>query len=384
MTATLATIVDRVRPYPLAVVSADHFRWRETGQGAADAMLNSPGVSLYALDPVRRQAVFTVTAPSVDLTAAPFFHQAQYQHAESLLIVGYETLHALAADRNENGARLVLLQSVGRCGSTLVSRMLNETPGVTSLSEPDVFTQLVALRSAGTHDDAETSALVRSCMRIVATTSAAASASMVAIKFRSFVVGLASVLNEHFPEARTVFLYRNAHSWCESTMRAFGGVAEASAGERAAAQDRLGRLVPLLGRYRAAKGRLLTPIEAMACHWVGLMRDAVDQGGRMFGLRYEDLLAAPLDALTALYAHVGLDLPDPATVAAVLAADSQAGTDLARQAVDSLTHGADIDGVELDRVIADLDPVVTAGTVLAGTWRQPTWPNPKKDKNLKP
>src|SRR4051794_38054322 len=126
MTATVATIVDRNRPYPLAIVSADDFRRRDTGRADAAAMLNSPDVSLYALDPARREAVFTVTAPGADLTAAPFFYQAQYQHAESLLIVGYETLHALAADRDENGARLLLLQSVGRCGSTLVSRMLNE------------------------------------------------------------------------------------------------------------------------------------------------------------------------------------------------------------------------------------------------------------------
>jgi hypothetical protein len=91
----------------------------------------------------------------------------------------------------------------------------------------------------------------------------------------------------------------------------------------------------------------------------------------MLGLRYEDLLAAPRDALAALYAYAGLDLPDAATVAAVLAADSQVGTDLARHALDSRTHGTDVDGAELDRVIADLDPVITAGTVLTGTWRSP-------------
>jgi hypothetical protein len=358
-----------VRPYPLAVVAADHFRWRETGPVDAEAALTSPDVSLYALDPLRRRAVFVVARPGADLLAAPFFYQAQYENADSLLIVGYETLHALAADRHETGARLLLLQSVGRCGSTLVSRMLAATPGVASLSEPDVFTQLVALRSQGVHDDEETGALLRSCVRIVATTSVAAPARTVAMKFRSFVVGLAPLFERHFPEARVAFLYRDAHSWCASTMRAFGAVAEAPPDEQAAAQDRLGRLVPLLARYRAAKGRLLTPTEAMACHWVGLMADAAGRGGRMFGLRYADLLAAPHEALAALYAHAGLAGPDPAIRDAVLAADSQVGTDLARHALDSLTHSVDVDPAELDRIIADLDAGVAADMVLDGTWR---------------
>jgi len=365
----------------MALVSADHFRYHDDGPIDPRQVLSSATFSLYCLDPQRREAIFVQVPAHVDLRAAPFYFQAQYEAAQGLVAVGYDTLHELAEAVELDPARLVLVYSVGRCGSTLVSRAFAEAGGVLSLAEPDVLTQLVALRETGQCDPGELSRLVRSCTRLVcadaearARAGAGAKAGAgadhrIAIKFRSFVVELAGVFHEQFPAATNVFLYRGAHAWSRSTMRAFGPREPQTEDQQAQVQDRLGRLLPLLAAYRAAKGRLLTPVEAMACHWVGLMERALDlrqRGVPMFAVRYEELTAAPHAVLAALFGYCGLPaLPAP-VVDRLLAGDSQAGSSVSRAAVQSADGSFDPD--ELSRVIAALSRTATPDLVLPETF----------------
>lgn len=377
--AVALAIDAKTRPYPIALVGPEHFGCHETGPADPRRIVDDPRVRLYCLDHARRRAIFTVAPPDARLLAAPFLYQAQYDTAESLIAVGYQTLHEIAAEVSLDPARVLLLYSVGRCGSTLVSRLLEATPAVVSLSEPDVYTQIVALRQTGACDPAEAAALLRAGTRVICAQSARSApaadpAPTVAVKFRSFATGIAEALHRELPGMRTVFLYRDARSWAASTMRAFGPQPEQTPEQAAAIQDRLGRLMPLMAEYRARLERTLTPVEAMACQWAGHMRDVTTllaAGLDVFTLRYADLVEAPAAALAALFAHAGLAPPDPAAVAAVLAADSQAGSDLARDALDSrVGAGADtgFDAAELDRVIAELVPGLTVDASLPGTW----------------
>lgn len=363
------TIDEKRRPYPVSVANPAHFRWHDDGMVDARTVLTSGDTSLYCLDPVRREAIFVRVPSGTDLGAAPFLYQAQYDAATDLIAVGFDVLHVLADEAPDPG-ELLLLYSVGRCGSTLISRLLRATPGVDSLSEPDVYTQLVTARQTGDLTEDDVDALVRSCTRIIC---AGSSANVVAMKFRSFAIDLAASFGRHFPKSRAVFLYRDALGWATSTARAFGHAPHASDAERWATQDRLGLLLPLLAEYAVAQNRLLTPIEAMACHWVGLMRGAQARqatGAAMFGLRYHDLVTTPGPAVAALYAYAGLALPPDDVLDPVLAADSQAGTTIARDARDA---DQTVDADELARVIADLEsgrpsPRLTGDTVLPGTW----------------
>jgi hypothetical protein len=358
------------RPHPVAVADPAHFRHHDGGATDARTVLTSPNISLYCLDPARREAIFVEIPSDVDLCAAPFYYQAQYESATGLIAVGFEVLHELA-DGVPDPARLLLLYSVGRCGSTVISRALRETPGVLALSEPDVFTQLTMLREAGDLTGAEVAALVRSCTRIVC---AAGAEQVVAIKFRSFAVDLATVFARHFPASRAVFLYRDAIGWATSTMRAFGPSQPASEEMQIASQDRHALLLPLLAQYRHAQGRLLTQHEMMACHWVALMRGALSwqaTGAELFALRYRDLVAAPQAALAALYTYMGLLPPAGSVLEAVLAADSQAGTALARDALDNKPR-AEIDAAALTGIIAKLEAgrptPLTSEMILPDTW----------------
>lgn len=368
MSARRLVLDAKVRPYPMSLVSADHFRYHDDGPVDPRVVLSSPAFSLYCLEPGRREAIFVQTPPEVDLRAASFYFQAQYEAAQGLVAVGYETLHQLAETIRLDPARLILVYSVGRCGSTLVSRAFAESQGVLSLAEPDVFTQLIALRETGHCDPDELSRLVHSCTWLVCTGASASADQRIAIKFRSFVVELADIFHRHFPTATNVFLYRGAYAWSRSTMRAFGPRQPQTEAEQAQVQDRLGRLLPLLAAYRAAKGRLLTPVEAMACHWVALMERALDlhqRGVPMFAARYEELSAAPHAVLAALFDYCGLPaLPAP-VVDGLLASDSQEGSSVSRAAVRAADGSFDPD--ELSRVIGELSANVTPDCVLPET-----------------
>jgi len=383
MTARRLVIEDKVRPYPLALVGPDHFRARDAGPIDPAVVVEAPNVSLYCLDPARREAVFVETDPEVDLDAVPFFFEAQYDAARVLIRVGFSELHDLADRLPVDHRRLVLVYSIGRCGSTLVGRALARLGGATLLSEPDVFTQLVALREGSPGADGLTSDdvahLVRSCARLMfasprlgwlggSQARRLSGPDVLAVKFRSFVIELADVLRAHLPAARVVFAYRHAVAWTRSTLRAFGAYDPSMAQTLAPAQDRLGRLVPLLARYRARQGRVLTPVEAMACQWVSQMERAValrKAGVAMHAVRYEDLSARPRIQLAALLAACGLPIGSSVALDQVLAEDAQAGTTLARDRLADLDDGLDeSEVVELKRVIAELSNIVTPDFII--------------------
>jgi hypothetical protein len=339
----------KVRPYPVALVGPDHFRFTEGGPVDPRVAVDDPAYSLYCLDHDRRRALFVEVAPGADLSAHPFYYQAQYEAARGLVAVPYDALHAIADGVETDKGQLVLIHSVGRCGSTLVHRALRTVPGAVGRSEPDVFTQLLTLREAGRCEPAEVDRLVRTCGRLVFADRRDGPGPLV-VKFRSFAIELGDLIHKHFPDAKTVFLYRHAEAWSRSSARAFGSYDPTMVRTQTIVQDRLGLMIPLLARHRASKQRLLTPVEALACHWVSLMARAValrEAGVPMYPVRYEDLLADPVRTLRGVFLHCGLPGPDDAALRSVLAADSQAGSSLSRAAVGA---GPDAGGLTADQV----------------------------------
>ncbi len=109
---------------------------------------------------------------------------------------------------------LVLVHSVGRCGSTLLSKAIEGISDVESLSEPDELTQLVNLRSSKSEKwmrDATLAAVRWRCKPRRGTP-----ALHVAIKMRAEVMVLGELLCSVLPEARHLFMYRNGVSWAQS------------------------------------------------------------------------------------------------------------------------------------------------------------------------
>lgn len=123
--------------YPVRSRSADLFSRSspsdfvlDAGRAVDGSRLFEPDLSPYCFDAPRRMLLCVCTP---DISAAPFFYQAQRQSARSVVKAPFEALP-------EGPASPALIFSIGRCGSTLLVRVL-QAAGVRTVSEPDFYTQ---------------------------------------------------------------------------------------------------------------------------------------------------------------------------------------------------------------------------------------------------
>jgi hypothetical protein len=349
MTIEVFDIAGRKRPPDFAELEQLERDFELTAAGTVDAdtLLANPRVSLYRLDHARRVAVFVECPAPIDLTAAPFLFLAQATHATRLFLVPYEELHALAARRPLVERDVVWFHSVGRCGSTLMSKMLAVVPGTHSLSEPIVYDQLATWQRRQQIEPPELIALIRSCTALLAKPG-----TRLIVKFKSEVIEMQAALRAAVPGARTLFMYRNALDVAQSFERAFGFpdyrrhwllrlpvLFHVNAHWRPAAPltyemhqpDRFRALIRhgtpehIVLRVGHPGYYLLEWLHKVDCY---LKLHAADPGA--VAVRYEDLVAQPTSTLTRLFAHFGFPTEAVAAAARISEKDSQEGTGIGK------------------------------------------------------
>jgi len=377
LSATILNIENKHRTNSAGWVNIKNFS-TTIGDVVDASVVMQPNISLYCLDHPNRRFIFVETPESVDLSQHPFFFQAQLEYAQRLVAVPYDVLHQMAAQAPLEGEKLILLYSVGRCGSTLLSEVFNQLDDVVSLSEPDVFTEILKMRDENGRFNTELKQLVHSSLFALMTPMSAKRPSHWAIKFRSYAVELADLIYEVVPDAKALFMYRNAVDWARSTARAFqklqsekGSVGTAVERKWAARSAKFyewsgeqpsGWTVKLLKRIDAQAGVLsrhslkmrkrifpaldgyeaqllqgdLSRMEYITLEWVsGMQKYAAlyRQDIPMLAFRYEELIAQPEQLLSQILTYSGLSVDDLTELLAVFAQDSQRGTSLARTAV---------------------------------------------------
>ena len=336
MTANELEITARKRQNPIGVADPADF---EVSEGAAidpQTVVTNPLISLYCLDHANRCALFVETQPGVDLTQAPFFYQAQYENTVRLIRVPYETLHQLAGNIFLDSSRLILVYSTGRSGSTLLGSALNAIEGTINYSEPDVFTQLVAIRQADAGNETEISALIQSCTKLLCKgTERTPTPSHWVIKFRSFAIELGDLFHSHFPQAKNIFLYRHAEGYMASTLRAFVGNSDTPE-FRAGIQGWLSTLVPPIAKHMREGGPLLNFSSISAILWLRAMERFMQlqaEGMPGMAVRYEDLKSTPQETIHKIIEYCGLSPEGIESVYRVFDKDSQAGSILSQENV---------------------------------------------------
>jgi hypothetical protein len=372
METNLLDITARSKRDFFAVADPADFEFIEGPAIDPQVVLTNPLISLYCLDHANRRALFVETAPGVDLSQAPFLYQAQYEHTVRLIGVPYETLHELARGISLNDRNVILVYSVGRTGSTLLGAALNAVEGIVGLSEPDVFTQLVAYREWDGSNDAEISALVESCMKVLCKpTEQTPDPKRWVIKFRSFVIELGDLLYRHFPNTKNIFLYRNAEPWVNSMIRAFGDVGE-DVGLRTWAQGWLSTLVPSITRYVQAGGPLLSVSSMCSMLWLNVMErytNLQSSGMPFLAIRYEDMKTAPNGTLRKIFEYCGLPTTSMDAVYQVLEKDSQAGSGVSQAAIGHKSFGlTDAQRGDLFRELESHPVIQSPDFILPGTW----------------
>ncbi len=301
-----------------------------------ERILDDPNVSLYCLDHATRQAIFAELPPGIDLAQAPFYYQAQFDHAQRLIAVPYDVFHQLAAQISVDPTRLILMHNIGRCGSTLLSSALNEVDDVISFSEPDVFANFVALRD---EDRAELIQLLRSCFQFTFRPAVVGQASHYSIKFRNQCADIIDLYVEAFPQAKHLFVYRNLFGWLASLYRLFMEH-HSSLPPPISRDEAIHRQAAYYHREPAAVERFFDPaidrytvVTYLTTGWLVMMDrylELFSAGFTPLTLRYEDLNTQPEKVLESLFAYCGLPVSDVKTALQAFERDSQENTKMAR------------------------------------------------------
>ena len=245
-----------------------------------------PGVLFpYCLDFLRARALYVGGVDADAVQAAAFYYLHLRRHASQLASVPIEQLAPAAAVDDP-----VFLFSPGRCGSTLMSRVLYEA-GIASVSEPDFYTQLAAWfwsRSAN-----PLAPPFHAAMRRMSGDLIAALGQVPVVKLRAecaraphlFVAG---------PERPAIMLFRRFDTWSRSTAQAFAA------------------------SPAKAVGKYMTALRCLA--WLR-------NNSRCHLARYEDWLSDPVAASRSLGEFLGRPVSNIA-VARAMGSHSQAGTPL--------------------------------------------------------
>jgi hypothetical protein len=257
-------------------------------------------------------------------------YAAQYDHAQRLLVVPYDTFHRIAADINLLDP-LVMIYSTGRAGSTLMSKAFTELGAVTSLSEPDVYTQAVLLRSGGVPDH-DIRDVLGSATRILFNPVFTRRSTLNVVQFRSFGIELGDLLFDVFPRARRLFLYRDLAPFIRSWIRAFP-FDELPPESRRASLTARAPITPLLAEELRHRSEM-TGVEMRCLSWLSVVHAyirLVRAGISMLPVRYEDLTADPAREFERIFRCLELPVDRVQSVLPAFDRDSQAGSVLSRE-----------------------------------------------------
>jgi len=250
------------------------------------------GLLPYCLDFLRRRSVYVGGVDANGAQSAPFYYLYLRRNAARVVSVPWE--HGALAP---GAARApIFLFSPGRCGSTLLSRLLSAA-AIANVSEPDFYTQATTAIAAEPFNPFRGR---------IAEAAAAMGADLAAaldpvqapvVKLRAESCRAPQLLVRE-SEKRTIFMTRGFESWARSNGRTF----------RNGPQKTVGKYLTAMSGYA----------------WV-------KRNGDCLLVHYERLLADPPAEAASLAAFLGRTISAEA-VSSTMKEDSQGGTPLKRGA----------------------------------------------------
>jgi hypothetical protein len=317
-------ILGRKRTDHTQMVSLDDFHLREVeaNEDLCATVAENRHVTPYCLDGPNRQMIFAETPPQIELSARPFYYQAQYEAATRLIAIPYDRVHEIARRAHGRSANPVFIFSVGRCGSTLMSKMFGRLDDTYSLSEPDVFTAINYLHGEGRLTDDEAMQLLASTVRLV--DRPPTPRRRLVVKFRAQCIGIAELLYRQHPAASFIFMYRNAIDCVDSYIRVFGAVP--------LPKPVFDRAFPY-ARSQPEKYQRLHRLGQPMLVWLVCAHTYLrlrERGLPFVAIKYEELVEKPSGLTARLFAHCGISNALTEQPCAAMTEDAQAGTPLAR------------------------------------------------------
>lgn len=248
------------------------------------------GLLPYCLDFVRRRSVYVGGVDSRQVEGAPFYYLHLRRNARFVVTIPWEEGGlSKAASRAP-----LLLFSPGRCGSTLLARILFEA-AIGTVSEPDFYTQATSQWASSAFNP------LRSAMRRAVLTMGGDlcaqiwSAGPVVAKLRAEACRAPALVIDP-REQRVLFMTRKFEDWARSTERTFRNPP-----------------AKMIAKY----------FTALSCY------DFLRRNYDCHLIRYEDLRADPTRACGDLAMFLGCEIAATA-IAAAMKKDSQEGSPLAQ------------------------------------------------------
>lgn len=309
------------------------------GDGKAvpiETIVDEPNWSLYSLDLDQGQGWFVELPQGTDLSGSVFAFRDQRRLARRLLQISLDDLITFSR-RIEPPEKVIFVFSIGRCGSTLVSHVLNTSPDVWGLSEPIAFPRLIM-----TNYDVDRRLipsrtrlveLIRACTKLQFLPVDRSRQKVFALKFHSQCLFQAEAYYEAFPDAAFVFLYRDAVSWTKSwyqMAQKYGYEAVMSGHKRLeiwnciTAADDLAHLRPYVDLNEAS----LALEDGLVHGWSRNMEEyerLLDAGVPFMALRYNELTSDRTGSVERLFRHCRLPVEQVRDSLAAFDHDSQAG-----------------------------------------------------------
>jgi hypothetical protein len=302
----------------------------------ADIVRTHPNISLYCLDDAAKQAIFVELPPEVDLAKAPFVYQTQYEQAQRLVAVPYDTFRQLASTLPAV-EHLIMVYITGRSGSTLLNHIFNELDTVLSLSEPDVASHFVNMRGADGARDAELRDLLDSTVRFLLKPTAFKTPSTLALKLRNEGTQVMDLYQATFPQAKNLFLYRDAIGFVRSFYRIFKRAQISDSmpvSEFVSVWSQMSNYdyTPLATYLDAGTAEISGP-QLLTLWWLATIEwylAKYEQGLPVLAVRYDDLNTNREQVVTEVFKYCDLPTAEVPATLRVFAQDAQAGTLLAR------------------------------------------------------
>jgi hypothetical protein len=246
----------------------------------------------YCLDFARRRSIHVIGVDAREAQRAPFYYLHLRRNARGVLSIPWEegALH--------HGAAPVFLFSPGRCGSTLLSRILSDA-NIPNVSEADFYTQATAAVWSSIFNPWR--ADVRGAIADMGSNLCAVTGDATVVKLRAESCRAPDMLVRP-RERRTLFMTRGFESWARSNIRAF----------------------------RNAPGKTVNKYLRALTAYAWLKHNT-----HVHLVRYEDLLADPAAVTAALGAFLGRSIPADVAIR-TMTEDSQGGTPLEQSARDDL------------------------------------------------
>ena len=176
-------------------------------------LLDEPGWTLFEFDFKANSAIFIDVGPDGDVINVPFAYSTQMRMAKRLAAIDIDAFLKLSAEIR-TPHRFLHVHNIGHCGSTLLHHVLNASGNVWSISEPK-FTRDIAMNRKSLPRERQV-ALAKAGLQFLTLYPHATERNCIAVKHFSQGTKIFDIWQDASSDARTIFMYRDAISWCNS------------------------------------------------------------------------------------------------------------------------------------------------------------------------